>query len=728
MLFTDTVGDMDLQTRRNRIRLMGALPVRTALPALFTEIRDALKRLDARLLSAIAAFDSAQSGPVMDRFRGLVISSDQCHTLLRQVPVTSVLSSGTQTPPLWPPTNGTWSQRLASMFGLEQFDLDTLLLALAPEVDLRYERLFGYLQDDVTRKRPTVDLALNLLCADDDGRLAARARFAADAPLLRHRLMHLVADPNLVHPPLLAQLVCPEQQFVRFLLGTGGLHSELVSSCSNEQTPTGNIADLFVPAEVQAELARFADCIATQTPLPPVWLHSHGARDTTEVARALAHAAGVPLLLLDVTRVPTPDAERILCLARREAWLRGMLLYVGNAEFWLDEPFVATRLATILRDPLCPTLLGSTRSIPTELLGVALPISLPRPDTSLRHTCWHTALSTLGIAAHGSEISALAARFRLTPAQISAAAHDATLRAHGAPSFAALQAAARAQSGDALATVADKVNAKATWDDLVLPSDAVAQLRELCSRVDHHDLVFNQWGFGRALSRGRGTAALFSGGSGTGKTMAAEVIANALGLDLYRIDLARVVNKYIGETEKNLERVFNAAESANAILFFDEADALFGKRSEVKDAHDRYANIEVSYLLQKMEEYDGLAILASNLADNLDDAFTRRLAFTIFFPFPDEVARLEIWRRAWPLAASIENNVDRAALARDLKLSGGSIKNIALGAAFSAAANGGIIDETHVAHAVLREYQKAGRSSHVPPMYAQPQLTSPPKS
>ena len=332
-------------------------------------------------------------------------------------------------------------------------------------------------------------------------------------------------------------------------------------------------------------------------------------------------------------------------------------------------------------------------------------------------------LACRGIRPHDKSVDSLATRFRLTPTQISAAVADAALRSHGAPSRSALEAAARAQSGDALAAVTDKVDARATWDDIVLPPDAIAQLRELCDRVEQHDRVFNEWGFGRKLARGRGTSALFSGGSGTGKTMAAEVIANALGLDLYRIDLARVVNKYIGETEKNLNREFAAAESANAILFFDEADALFGKRSDVKDAHDRYANIEVSYLLQKMEEYDGIAILASNLADNLDEAFTRRLAFQVYFPFPEEAARLEIWRRAWPSAAQVARSLDREALARELKLAGGSIKNIALSAAFSAAANGGVIDKVHVAHAVRREYQKSGRASSIPAQFTAPAHT-----
>jgi SpoVK/Ycf46/Vps4 family AAA+-type ATPase len=276
------------------------------------------------------------------------------------------------------------------------------------------------------------------------------------------------------------------------------------------------------------------------------------------------------------------------------------------------------------------------------------------------------------------------------------------------PEAAHLLSAARAQSSHALDEIADRIAPRATWDDIVLPADAVDQLREICSRVDGRDRVLDDWGFAEKLSRGRGTTALFSGGSGTGKTMAAEVIANALGVDLYRIDLARVVSKYIGETEKNLARVFAAAEGANAILFFDEADALFGKRSDVKDAHDRYANIEISYLLQRMEDYDGLAILATNLADNIDDAFSRRLAFHLYFPFPDEAARLQLWQRAWPAKVPLDDSIDRTRLATALKLSGAHIRNISLAAAYLAAADGTAVTLKHIALAAQREHLKSG--------------------
>ena len=237
----------------------------------------------------------------------------------------------------------------------------------------------------------------------------------------------------------------------------------------------------------------------------------------------------------------------------------------------------------------------------------------------------------------------------------------------------------------------------------------MVQLQEICQRVAHRQRVMGEWGFDRKLSQGKGVNALFAGASGTGKTMAAEVIATELGLDLYKIDLSGVVSKYIGETEKNLDRIFTAAANANAILFFDEADALFGKRSEVRDSHDRYANLEISYLLQKMEQFDGIAILATNLRGNLDEAFTRRLAFTVHFPFPDEASRRRIWASIWPAEVPLADEIETDFLARQFKLSGGNIKNIALAAAFLAAAGGGQVTIAHLLQATQREYQKMGK-------------------
>ncbi|MER2603708.1 MAG: ATP-binding protein, partial [Candidatus Competibacter phosphatis] len=281
---------------------------------------------------------------------------------------------------------------------------------------------------------------------------------------------------------------------------------------------------------------------------------------------------------------------------------------------------------------------------------------------------------------------------------------------HSQPTLAELFAAARAQSDHHLRDLARKIKPKYTWADLVLPADELAQLKEICQQAKHRNTVYDQWGFGRKLALGKGLNILFSGPPGTGKTMAGDVIANELYLTLYKIDLSNVVSKYIGETEKNLERIFTAAQSTNAILFFDEADALFGKRSDVKDAHDRYANIEVGYLLQKMEEYEGVAILATNLRGHMDEAFVRRMHAIVEFPFPDEMHRRRIWEVMFPSEAPLAEDVDFGVLAREVKLAGGNIKNIALTAAFYAADSGDVIGMPHLLQAARREYQKLGRT------------------
>jgi SpoVK/Ycf46/Vps4 family AAA+-type ATPase len=272
-----------------------------------------------------------------------------------------------------------------------------------------------------------------------------------------------------------------------------------------------------------------------------------------------------------------------------------------------------------------------------------------------------------------------------------------------------LYRACRQQASENLADLAVKVQPGYRWEDIILPRDQMEQLHEICNYSEHYHTVYDTWGFGRKLSLGKGLKVLFAGPSGTGKTMAAEVIANELKIDLYKIDLSTIVSKYIGETEKNLDKIFREGQTANAILFFDEADALFGKRSEVRDAHDRYANIETAYLLQKMDEYEGTVILATNLRKNMDDAFARRMHFSLEFPLPEEADRLRIWQHVFPSEAPLHQNVSFEFLARQFKISGGNIKNIALGAAFLAAASNQTINMEYLIKATKREYQKMGR-------------------
>ena len=685
------------------------------------EVANALRRLDDRLDAALAAFDAAQGGPTRDRFRGLVISPDEPRRLLERGPNSPALAQASRPAPLWRQARGSLAHQLAATFGLSAFDLDVLLIAVAPELDLRYERIYAYLQDDVSRKRPTVDLILGLLCDGEADRLSRRLVFDNGAPLVCHELI-TVADPQQAFAPLLARPVVPDNQVVRLLLGQSGMDERLTGVCRVE-TPAVRLDDLVVPHDVAQALAALSEGIRARARVA-AWLTAPAGAGKQEAAGAMADAAGLPLLVLDATSVPSAEVGPTLGRAMRDAACRPALLHVTRAESWLGDDHAVSVLVDALRAPRCAVVFGSAQPMPARLRGLACALAIPLPDRAGAAACWRRALGARGVTIDAPTVAGLADRFRLTPGQVASAIDDAmqrsrwctpadTARTPLAVASGHLFAAARAQSGDALGAVATKVEARAGWDDLVLPADAMAQLRELCERVDGHARVFDDWGFARRSARGRGTAALFSGGSGTGKTMAAEVIATALGLDLYRIDLSRVVSKYIGETEKHLDRVFTAAQAANAILFFDEADALFGKRSEVKDAHDRYANIEVSYLLQKMEEYDGLAILATNLANHLDQAFTRRLAAHVYFPFPDAAARLEIWKRAWPREVPIAADLDLAAIARDLKVSGGNIRNIALAAAFLAAGNGGVVGRAHVVHAVRREHQKDGRASEL---------------
>jgi SpoVK/Ycf46/Vps4 family AAA+-type ATPase len=359
-----------------------------------------------------------------------------------------------------------------------------------------------------------------------------------------------------------------------------------------------------------------------------------------------------------------------------------------------------------------PTLLGgerfgSTGGLPAK--AIRLPLALP--NAALRRELWTEYLAD---SPHQvPDLMELASRFRLNAGQIRDAAAWAAGRARGrgqaAITMADLENAVAFVVMPTLDGLARSLPPRHTWDELILPADVTAHLHEFAAAIRRREQVYDTWGFDRRRPMGRGLNALFAGPSGTGKTMAAEIIAGELGLSIFKIDLSAVVSKYIGETEKHLRRLFAEAEQANAILFFDEADALFGKRSEVRDAHDRYANIEVAYLLQALEEHAGVTILATNLFGNLDDAFVRRVHYIVHFPFPDEDMRRRIWGVIFPAEAPLAPDVDRADLARRFRITGGHIRNIALGGAFLAADDGETICMDHLLRAARREFQKMGK-------------------
>jgi SpoVK/Ycf46/Vps4 family AAA+-type ATPase len=337
-------------------------------------------------------------------------------------------------------------------------------------------------------------------------------------------------------------------------------------------------------------------------------------------------------------------------------------------------------------------------------------LRIPPAGTTERTQVWLQEAAAASLQLKRTQAELLAATYRLDGARIKDAVARAVVLGGGvehAPEH--LVDAARALSTVTLGTLGREVIPRFGWDDIVLPAEVTTVLHEIVDRVRHRPLVFGDWGFNAKHAASRNLSVLFSGPSGTGKTMSAEVMANDLGLSLYRVDLAAVVSKYIGETEKNLSKIFDDASSSGAILFFDEADAMFGKRSEISDSHDRYANLEVSYLLQRMEEYDGIVILASNLRNNMDDAFIRRLHFAIDFPFPEIAARAEIFHRTMPRSTPLADDVDLQALARRYRLSGGNIRNVVVAAAFLAAAEDSVVSQRHLELAVRREHQKMGK-------------------
>ncbi len=595
---------------------------------------------------------------------------------------------------------------LAALFELNQWEQDAVLICLAPEVDVSYGRLYAYLQDDITRPHPSLDLLLNLLCSDVTTKMAARARFAPDAPLIRHHLLELFNETTTAHPFWPNQSLRLDGRILAYLLGGDEVHGRLKPYIRDQTSDFGT-----------QRLLEKSDVFRLQAD-DNLILYFQGSEGTgrRDTAVALSHHLHRPLLEIDGMQLAakTDEFPLLARLAVREAQLQMAVLYWSGFDALLADDKSPQReiLLKLLAEYKGVTILAGTAvwepTAPLSIPFIRLPFALPTADERL--ACWQEALPDTAL-----DLRELAHKFRLGRTQIRAAAATARNQTcwrqpdNPQPTLADLYAACRLHSNQKLTQLAQKIEPHYTWADIVLPPERLAQLRELCDQVTHRTRVYDEWGFGRELALGKGLHVLFTGPPGTGKTMAADIIAGELGLELYKIDLSTVVSKFIGETEKNLAHIFAEAETSNAILFFDEADALFGKRTEVHDAHDRYANLEISYLLQRMEAYEGVTILATNLRKNMDEAFMRRMHFIIEFPFPDVVQRQQIWRQMWPPAVPQSADVDLPFLAERVLLAGGNIRNIALAASFLAAADGGTVTMDHLLHAAQREYQKMGK-------------------
>jgi hypothetical protein len=591
----------------------------------------------------------------------------------------------------------------ARNFDLRPAEYRALLLALAVEADGLFGRLVAYLNDHVGRTRPTIGLALSLGSAVGEGVIPSPLAIF-DRPVIRDGLLEVEGEGP---APGLSIRVTRDMA----LRLAGETAPDVLPQGFRYFAPEPGLLDrLVLDNAVRSRLAAWSFVARQPGRAEPLILSGLSGAGRTTAGRAVVAALGLPLLVVDIPSLPF--AERLLA-ARREACWHGAPLLVRIAGSIVSGQVDWGAFWAGLANLHLPLLIAATPETANALAAAAEHeppvIAIPEPDFAARAALWQ-AIAPNSITLASDAADRLAARFRFNPGRIQQSVRRAAATALLAPGTAdALFQASREVGAAAMGTLAQKLPLPYGWEDLVVPPPVRAELELARTWMSEQRKVLDQWGFGRRVTMGRGLTMLFGGPPGTGKTMAAQVLARELALDLYRVDLSRVVNKYIGETEKNLGCLFDEAQAAGAILFFDEADTLFGKRSEVKDAHDRYANLEVGYLLQRMEEHEGVTILASNRARDMDEAFTRRFQFSIEFPMPDEAHRLKIWKGMFPAEVLRDGDVDLVALAKSFQVSGGEIKNAALSAAFAAAGEGRALATEHVRWAVRREFLKSGK-------------------
>ncbi|MFF3938464.1 ATP-binding protein [Streptomyces phaeofaciens] len=652
-----------------------------------------------------------------DPLRGLYLSEEAVRHLLGR----TATAAGH---PAEAPTAGSGAgdplTALAHRLPLSDLDVTVLLIALAPDLDRTFESLYGYLNDDVSRRRATVGLALDL-CGAPAHLAPARARFHPSAPLCALGLLE-VEEPE---RPFLSRSLRVPDRLLAHLLGDdtpdAALHGHLTPL--PPPFPADGDGDDVTAVFVQRLAKRLLDGPLT------AYLREHREGDGPAALATALDLAGRPALRFTGPAERVPDLLREARLGGRAVVLSGLPDRPGAL---VAELTAATDVTVLLTDPRPYDPHWSPHD----------PLVLDAPRRRAGGTgAWTTglgatgttgatgitgAIGTTGAAARQEpatdlppgtapvpdfDLATAVAPYRLGGDRALRAAHAARALAdfEGTPLTADhVRLAARQQSASGLERHARRIRPAVGWEDLVLPERPLTQLHELALRARHRDRVLGDWRLSAGGGRGRGVLGLFAGESGTGKTLSAEVVAAELGLDLYVVQLSSVVDKYVGETEKNLERIFTEADRTDSVLLFDEADAVFGKRSEVKDSHDRYANMESAYLLQRLESFDGIALLTTNLRANIDEAFTRRLDLVVDFPFPDPGQRLALWRHGLSHVPCAEG-VDPAPLAREFELAGGSIRSAVVTAAYLAAGRDGRVGDGDLLEGARREYRKAGR-------------------
>jgi len=610
-------------------------------------------------------------------------------------------------------------ERLRVAFALTDAELDVVLLALLPELDLRYGRIYGYLQDDASRAHLPVSLAGEMLHPKVPTLEARSALFEPDGNLLRWHIVRAGVEPD----GRGGRTVQLDERIASFLAGHDGVAGPLESVL--HPLPAGvQWADVFADEPMIAALRAFAEHDTAHPQV--VVLHGPSGSGRAHAARAICTARQKRLFSFDVESALCDPAQwnRLLTLAYREALLQNAALYFDGVERLEGEerPPALLESLTAAAEAM-PVLTFLAAEATGEGVRAARMARYPRfdfivPHYALRREIWMHALPrSAGIDAE-TAADKLAAAFQLTAGQIveavSAANAMARRRSPAEPRVTLddLHEACRRQSGRRLLGFANRIEPtrRLTLDDIIVSNASKVQLRELMDRVRLRSRLESEMSIGRTITHGQGLLVLFAGPSGTGKTLAAEVIANQQGVDLYKVDVSTVVSKWVGETEKNLSRVFADAEGSDAILFFDECDSLFGQRGEISEARDRWANLQTNYLLQRVESYSGVVIMATNLRKNLDDAFLRRIQIIMEFPAPDAPLRFEILKRAITEDARAMTEDELRQIADRFSITGGSIRNIAVEAAYRALANGRTkLALRDVIAAIAREYQKLGK-------------------
>ncbi|GAA0377129.1 AAA family ATPase [Bacillus horti] len=705
-----------------------------------------LKLLDLRINLHLTYKKAAEDNPAMDHLKGLVLFEEEIRRLLIEEEATSLeyiqelreeiehfeqliahKIEQSRANQLHLPL-----AYLVEEFQLSPFEKELLILAVAFEKHRKYEKIFAYLQDDVTYKRPTLDLAMKLCQLTELERIEAR-----ESILKKSRFMTFLLrmDEEQSALSFMSRTFRLEERVVSFLLNSDQIESS-IAAFTNRFNPLLDQLEVIQAVQadnVQDHINQFmsSHLLCSKSNSPLFFFHLYGQNGVGKKLQVKQYARniGQSLILIDLRKMLLEDGDfhQGLLSSIRESILQKAILCFYNAHVLFSPAtidlteekrkllFVQELEQANIKTPVF--ILADKQLKPVEMTRKYgfIAIHLKTPEIAERKLIWEE-LSKAYPFEQKIDWGGIASKFRFTFGQIEnaliQARHLGQWRNTQGSFFLTLEDLHQAcymQVEHGLEGKAQRVDPRYSWDDLILPDEQKMELRNACNQIKYRHVVYGAWGFNQKLAYGKGLSLLFTGPPGTGKTMSAQIIAHELNLQLYKIDLSQVISKYIGETEKNLQEIFAQAQSSHAILFFDEADALFGKRSEVKDAHDKYANIETSYLLQKIEEYEGISVLASNYLQNIDEAFLRRIQFVIKYPFPDQAYRQQIWESLFPSSAPLSTDLDTVYLAEKLELSGGQIKNIVVASAFLAAEQEEPIGMRHIIKAAKHEVQKSGK-------------------